>query len=149
LAASVYQYKIGKNILYVFYRFVVLRWEIEWHHQKFLVENGDLRQFESKYQFNIKSFNSTKELNDNLHAFEAESKKYSGILWFVRQETKPKDILRHLRNAFAHGNFRRRQKNRSVCIVIECIHNKQIKAKGILPLEHIQGLVKAASSCRV
>ncbi|WP_282679956.1 hypothetical protein [Shewanella xiamenensis] len=67
----------------------------------------------------------------------------------MRKDTKPKDTLRHLRNSFAHGNFKKRQKNKKQCIVIENIDSGQLKAKGFLPLDKLKGLVSAASGCGV
>lgn len=78
-----------------------------------------------------------------------EAVQVTGILWFVRQDTKPKDTLRHPRNCFAHGNFVKRQKNRVSCVVIENIDKGRIKAKGFVPLDMLNGLVRAASSCLV
>ncbi|MDN0125269.1 hypothetical protein QVN60_19165, partial [Yersinia aleksiciae] len=142
------QYSLGKDNLYFFYRSIILPWELEWANQKFLVAQGDLNEYCQKQKLSIKSFPSIDQLRESIvEEFESEKKMYSGILWFVRRESKPKDILRHLRNCFAHGNFTKNQKNGSPCIVIENFDKNQIKAKGFLPVDKLRGLVCAASSC--
>ncbi|MEJ1412736.1 MAG: hypothetical protein RPU90_04050 [Candidatus Sedimenticola sp. (ex Thyasira tokunagai)] len=118
--------------------------------QKFLMSEGGLGKYCHDHKIDIKSFDSADRLSAAIATeYKHEEKDIAGILWFVRQETKPKDTLRHLRNCFAHGNFRKRQKNRTQCIVIENIDKGRVKAKGFLPIEKINGLVRAASSCGV
>lgn len=150
MAGRIAQYSIGKENLYFFYRFIVLRWELEWADCKFLSSQGDLRRFTKENDINIKAFESTEKLNEALLSmYPSEEKNRKGILWFVRRDTKPKDILRHLRNCFAHGKYRKRQKNRMPCVVIESIHRSRIKAKGFVPLDMLNGLVRSAESCKV
>ena len=143
---SYYQYKVGKDWIYFFYRQVVLPWELSWKTSKFLASHGEFRSFCLKEKLSIKSYPTIKELNQAMPAFEGESKNWNGMLWFVRREQKPKDVLHHLRNAFAHGQFRKRQKNRRDCIFIECTFKNSLRAKGYIPLQAIKGLVHASSS---
>ncbi len=144
------QYSIGKNNLYFFYRFIVLRWELEWENCKFLVNAGDLKKFCVENEINIKSYESTDKLNEALLSeYPSEEKSNKGMFWFVRKDTKPKDTLRHLRNCFAHGNFTKRQKNRVPCIVIKNIDKRKIKAQGFIPLSLLKGLVRSAEGCKV
>jgi hypothetical protein len=143
------QYKAGKDNLYYFYRFIVLRWELEWSGQKFLIAKGDLQDFCYEQKISIKQYPSTAKLNEAISKdFEAASNKYDGLIWFNTKDTKPKDALRHLRNTFAHGNFCKRQKNGVDCIVFENIDKKQIKAKGFIPLKLLKPFVEALVSCR-
>jgi hypothetical protein len=144
------QYKAGKDNLYYFYRFIVLRWELEWSSQKFLIAEGTLQDFCYEHRINIKQYSTTLILNEAIkNNFENASDKYDGIIWFNKKDPKPKDALRHLRNTFAHGNFRKRQKNGVDCIVFENIDKKQIKAKGYIPLKLLKPFVEALVSCRV
>jgi len=150
LASKVPQYKTGKEYLYYFYRFIVLRWELEWSSQQFLIAEGDLQDFCYEHRISIKQFSTTAKLNDAINnEFKTASGKYKGIIWFNKNDTKPKDALRHLRNTFAHGNFRKRQKNGVDCIVFENIDKKQIKAKGYIPLKLLKPFVEALVSCKV
>lgn len=150
MASKVPQYKTGKEYLYYFYRFIVLRWELEWSSQQFLIAEGDLQDFCYEHRISIKQFSTTAKLNDAINnEFKTASGKYKGIIWFNKNDTKPKDALRHLRNTFAHGNFRKRQKNGVDCIVFENIDKKQIKAKGYIPLKLLKPFVEALVSCKV
>jgi hypothetical protein len=150
LANQVIQYKAGKDNLYYFYRFIVLRWELEWSAQNFLIAEGDLQDFCYEHKISIKQYPSTAKLNEAISKeFEAATNKYDGLIWFIAKDTKPKDALRHLRNTFAHGNFRKRQKNGVDCIVFENIDKKLIKAKGYIPLKLLKPFVEALVSCRV
>jgi len=150
LSKNPVQYKAGKENLYYFYRFIVLRWELEWSNEKFLLSVGELKDFCYENKISIKQYDSTAKLNKALNEeFKTASEKYKCVIWFNKKETKPKDVLRHLRNTFAHGNFRKRQKNRVDCIVFENIDNKQIKAKGFIPLNLIKPLINALQSCKV
>jgi len=150
MPAKIHQYSVGKNNLYIFYRFVVLPWELEWANHKFLMSEGNLRKYCKDNNINVKSFESVDKLNAAIVSeYDAEETRAAGILWFVRQETKPKDMLRHLRNCFAHGNYRKRQKNRVPCVVIENVDKEKVKAKGFIPLDMLYGLVRAASDCGV
>jgi hypothetical protein len=150
VATKIHQYSVGKENLYFFYRSVILPWELEWANRKFLVSEGNLRKYCQEHDINIKSFESADKLGEAIATeYEAEETRVTGILWFVRQDTKPKDTLRHLRNCFAHGNYKKRQKNRAPCIVIENIDKEKVKAKGFMPLDMLNGLVRAASSCAV
>lgn len=150
MANKVVQYNAGKENLYYFYRFIVLKWELEWSNQKFLISTGSFKEFCNKNKINVKQYDSTVKLNIALNnEFKTESKKYSALVWFNKNETKPKDALRHLRNTFAHGNFCKRQKNGVDCIVFENIDKKQIKAKGYIPLKLLKPFVEALVSCKV
>lgn len=150
MAAKAHQYKIGKDNLYYFYRFIILRWELEWSDQKFLIAEGDLQDFCYEHKISVKQYPSTAKLNEAISKeFEVASKKYVGLIWFVAKDTKPKDALRHLRNTFAHGNFRKRQKNGVDCIVFENIDKKQVKAKGFIPLKLLKPLIEAIQTCKV
>ena len=150
MATKAHQYSIGKQNLYFFYRFVILRWELEWFDQKFLMSEGALKKYCQEHNISIKSFESADKLGAAISSdYEAEESEVKGILWFVRQDTKPKDTLRHLRNCFAHGNYKKRQKNRVQCVVMENIDKGRVKAKGFLPIEKLNELVCAASSCGV
>ena len=150
LSKSISQYKSGKENLYFFYRFVVLPWELEWCDNKFLMKIGDLDDFCSQNSFSIKSFESTAKLKLALDTkFISETKKYSGAFWFVRKDTKPKDLLRHLRNSFSHGNFTIGQRNRQKCINLQNMDGNHIKAKGFIPLELLKSLVDSSSKCMV
>jgi hypothetical protein len=150
MATKIYQYSVGKENLYFFYRFVILPWELEWANQKFLMSECNLGKYCQEKNISIKSFESTDKLGNAIASeYKAEETKYTGVFWFVRQDTKPKDTLRHLRNCFSHGNYKKRQKNRVPCIVIENLDKGRVKAKGFLPIEKLKGLVRAASSCRV
>lgn len=149
MSKRIAQYKSGKENLYFFYRFIVLRWELEWTDQKFLLSVGELQEFCYVHKISLKSFDSTAKLNKALkEEFKSASDKYEGVIWFNKKDTKPKDVLRHLRNTFAHGNFSKRQKNRINCIVFENIDKKQIKAKGFIPIELIKPLIAALETCR-
>ena len=144
------QYSVGKEHLYNFYRFIILPWELEWVNQAFHISEGNLRDFCRKNNINIKSFESSRKLSEAISSeYDSQEKQLTGILWFVRKETKPKDTLRHLRNCFAHGNFKKRQRNKAPCVVIENIDSGHVKAKGLLPLEKLSELVSSASSCSV
>ena len=150
MADKTLQYSIGKDNLYFFYRFIVLPWELEWIDCKFLMNEGDLKKFCEKNGINIKSYESTEKLNEALSStYPLEEKNNKGMLWFVRQDTKPKDTLRHLRNCFAHGNYRKRQKNRTPCVVIKNIDKNKVKAQGFIALDQLKGLVRSAESCKV
>lgn len=150
MAKKIYQYSVGKENLYFFYRFIILPWELEWVNQKFLMSEGNLRKYCKEHNINIKSFESTDKLGKAIASeYEVEETECIGVFWFVRQDTKPKDTLRHLRNCFSHGNYKKRQKNRVPCIVIENIDKGRVKAKGFLPIEKLSGIVRAASSCGV
>lgn len=145
---KIHQYSIGKENLHYFYRFIILPWELKWLNQRFLMSEGDFRKYSREHNINIKSFESTDKLNNAIISeYEAKAKETTGIFWFVRRDTKPKDTLRHLRNCFSHGNFKKRNKNRTPCIVIENIDKGRIKAKGFIPINEIKLLVRAASSC--
>jgi hypothetical protein len=150
LASQVVQYKVGKENLYYFYRFIILRWELEWSGQKFLIAEGDLQDFCYVNKLNIKQYPTTAKLNEAINKeFGPASDKYDGLIWFIGNDTKPKNALRHLRNTFAHGNFRKRQKNGVDCIVFENLDKKLIKAKGYIPLKLLKPFVEALVSCRV
>jgi hypothetical protein len=150
VATKIHQYSVGKDNLYYFYRFVILPWELEWQDQKFLMTEGGLGKYCQDQKIDIKSFESADKLSTALAMeYEVVEKNMVGILWFVRQDTKPKDTLRHLRNCFAHGNYNKRQKNRVPCVVIENIDKNRVKAKGFIPIEKLDGLVRAARSCGV
>jgi hypothetical protein len=150
LANQAVQYKTGKEHLYYFYRFILLRWELEWASQSFLISEGDLKDFCYRNKISIKQYPSTAKLNEAItKEFKAASNKYDGVIWFNKKDPKPKDALRHLRNTFAHGNFRKRQKNGVDCIVFENIDKKQVKAKGFIPLKLLKPFVEALLSCRV
>lgn len=144
------QYSVGKDHLYYFYRSVILPWELDWAKKKFLLAEGELNTFCQAHNLNIKSFDSAKKLRYAVsNTYEEDAKVSAGIVWFVRKDTKPKDLLRQLRNCFAHGNFTKRQKNKTQCIVFENIDKGTLKAQGILPLDVLSDLVRAASSCGV
>ena len=114
------------------------------------MSEGRLKAFCETNDINIKSFESTDKLNDELSKeYKSQEKKNKGMLWFVRKDTKPKDTLRHLRNCFAHGNFSKRQKNREPCVVIKNIDKNKIKAQGFIPLTMLKDLVRAVESCKV
>ena len=150
MAKNKYQYSIGKENLYFFYRFVILPWECEWIDCKFLMNKGSLKKFCTENKVDIKSYESINKLNEALSTkYELEEKNYRGMFWFVRKETKPKDTLRHLRNCFAHGNYKKRQKNKINCISIQNWNNGKIKAQGFIPLELLKSLVSSAESCKV
>ncbi|OWF73577.1 hypothetical protein B4903_21805 [Yersinia frederiksenii] len=150
MTTKIKQYLVGKDNLYFFYRSIILPWELEWTSQKFLVAQSDLNEYCQKQKISIKSFPSIDQLRKSIaEDYEREAKIHSGILWFLKGETKPKDTLRHLRNCFAHGNYTKSQKNGKKCILIENIDNNRIKAKGFLPVDKLRGLVCAASSCKV
>jgi hypothetical protein len=150
VAEKLKQFSVGKERLYFFYRFIILPWELEWANKKFLLAEGELSKFCQEHNINIKSFDSSAKLGEALSTvYENEANKSAGVIWFVRKDTKPKDTLRQLRNCFAHGNYTKRQKNKTQCLVIENIDNGTVKAKGVLPLETLRGLVRAASSCGV
>lgn len=142
------QYRIEKEWLYYFYRQVILPWEIDWKSSKFLIERGSLRDFCEQDNFSIKSFASAKELEYAMKEYDDCIRLNRGALWFVRREQKPKDVLRHLRNAFAHGHFSKRQKNNTMCVDISCIDNKILKARGFVPLKSLKRMVNAAWSCK-
>jgi len=109
--SKIHQYNIGKDNLYCFYRFIVLPWELEWSDKKFLVSQGTLQNYCTDHRINIKSFSSVDKLIQAIESkYEIEQKNVNGILWFVRQESKAKDTLRHLRNCFAHGNYKKDRK---------------------------------------
>ncbi len=144
-----HQYSIGKDNLYLFYRFIVLPWELEWAGRKFLMNRGDLKKFCIKNKISIKSYESIDKLNKALSSeYLLEEKNNSGMFWFVRVDTKPKDTLRHLRNCFAHGNYRKRQKNKIPCVEIKNIHKNKVRAQGFIPLDLLKELVRSAKSCK-
>ena len=144
------KYSLGKNNLYYFYRFIILPWEFEWVDMKFLMGEGDFRKYCQENSINIKSFESVDKLDVAISTkYEVEKSAAAGILWFVRNDTKPKDTLRHLRNCFAHGNFIKNQKNRVTCISIENVDKGRVKAKGFMPINKLEGLVYAANSCKI
>ena len=144
------QYTIGKEYLYYIYRFIILPWELEWKNEKFLISEGKLREFCNSNNINLKSFESSQKLeNELMKEYEAQEKCSNGIIWIVRRETKPKDILRQLRNCFAHGHFVKRQKNNEPCIVIENMHKGRITAKGYVPLSKLKALMGSLLSCKV
>ncbi|UBX50469.1 hypothetical protein LDO51_06700 [Providencia alcalifaciens] len=150
MARKIQQYSIKKDYLYFFYRFIILRWELEWSSQKLVMSKSCLNKYCQNQKISIKSFESSEKLKVAIaESYKNEEKAYSGILWFVRMDTKPKDTLRHLRNTFAHGNYKKQQKSGSQCIAIENIDRKKIKAKGFIPLDKLKGLVNAASSCKI
>jgi hypothetical protein len=150
MANKIFQYSIGKDNLYFFYRFIVLPWELEWINCRFLVNAGDLKKFCMENEINIKSYESTDKLNEALLSeYQLEEKSSKGMLWFVRQDTKPKDTLRHLRNCFAHANYKKRRKNRVPCVVIKNIDRGKIKAQGFIPLNLLKDLVRSAEGCKV
>ncbi len=145
MSANSNQYTVGKDQLYFFFRFVILPWELEWANQKFLLREGDFAKFCQEKNIDVKSFSSAAKLSEALAAaYESDAKRFSGLFWFVRIDTKPKDTLRQLRNCFAHGSYIKRQKNRVQCLVIENIDKGSIKAKGFLPLGSLKGFVGAA-----
>lgn len=142
-------YSAGKDNLYYFYRFIILPWEFEWVNSKFHMGEGNLGKYCQEHNISIKSFDSADKLGRAISTdYEAEKNKAAGILWFVRSDTKPKDTLRHLRNCFAHGNFKKNQKNRVQCISIENRDNGKVKAQGFVPIDKLHGLVDAATSCK-
>lgn len=144
------QYSIGKEHIYFFYRFVILPWELEWVNKKFLLAEGELRKFCQGNNINIKSFDSAAKLAEGVSTnYKSEANESAGVFWFVKKDTKPKDTLRQLRNCFAHGNYTKRQKNNTPCLMIENIDNGVLKAKGFLPIGVLSGLVRAANSCSV
>ncbi len=150
MTTKIQQYAVGKDNLNYFYRFIILPWELEWKDKKFLMDKGSLRNYCKEKSINIKSFESTDKLDEAIRTkYQAEEHKTVGIFWFVRKDTKPKDILRHLRNCLAHGNFKRQQKNRNPCISIENIDKGRVKAKGFIPIDELSRLVRAARSCEV
>ena len=127
----------------------MLPWELEQKNLTYAISEGNLKLFCKKENIDIKSFPSASELKIALRKFDNEAKNRNGLIWFVRRDQKPKDLLRHLRNAFAHGHFQRRQKNKRNCVCLECIDNSSVKAKGFIPLENLKGLVNSANSCKV
>lgn len=142
------QYAIGKDYLYYFYRFVVLRWELEWKNSRFLISEGTLKEYCENNKISIKSFPTADELRIAIDTlYEEQTTDNNGAIWFVRVDTKPKDLLRHLRNCFAHGNYMWRQKHKAQCVTINCIDKNRIKAKGFVPLEIFKPLINAALSC--
>ena len=150
MAKKIHQYNIGKSNLYYFYRFVVLPWELEWVDREYNMKSGRLNKYCKKHSINLKSFSSTDKLNEAISTeYDIEKTKFSGLFWFVRIETKPKDTLRHLRNCFAHGSYQKRQKDRTQCIVIENINKGLVKAKGFIPINKLKGFVHAICSCIV
>lgn len=150
MAGRIHQYAVGKEQLYFFYRFVVLPWELEWSNQKFLMAEGNLGKYCQEHGISLKSFGSADKLSKAISAeYKTLEKTATGIFWFVRNDTKPKDTLRHLRNCFAHGNFKKRQKNRIACIAIENIDKGKTKAVGYLPIGSLEDLVRAVLSCGV
>ena len=69
------QMSAGKENLYYFYRFVVLKWELEWFDKKLYVNEVSLKTLFKKESLNIKSFDSTLKLNTALEiSFTEESK---------------------------------------------------------------------------
>ena len=150
MANIIHQYSIGKDNLYFFYRFIVLPWELEWVDCKFLMNAGDLKKFCAENRIDVKSYESTAKLDQALSSeYPSEEKSNKGMLWFVRQDSKPKDTLRHLRNCFAHASYRKGQKNKTPCVVIKNIDKNKIKAQGFIPLYLLKGLVRSAESCKV
>jgi len=144
------QYSIGKENLYYLYRFIVLPWELDWSSCKFLISEGNLKEYCDNHRIIIKSFDSTDKLSKAIASnYQTEEANCKGMLWFVRQDTKPKDTLRHLRNCAAHGNYRKRQINGVSCFAINNLDRNITKARGFIPLELLKGLVCAAESCKV
>lgn len=147
MSAKANQYTVGKEWLHFFYRFVILPWELEWESQQYRLEDSNLNKFCQDNNISIKSFASTAQLREAISKnYESDANRFVGLFWFVRRETKPKDALRHLRNCLAHGHYKKRQKNKVPCLVIENIDKASIKAKGFLPLRSLDGFVRAASS---
>ena len=150
MSNSIHQYSIGKDNLYFFYRFIILRWELEWVNYKFISNRGDLTSFCEANKINIKSFESADKLNKAITSdYKSQEAISNGMLWFVKQETKPKDALRHLRNCVAHGSYRKRQKKRTPCIAINNIDKNILKAQGFIPVSLLNNLIHAIVSCKV
>ena len=128
VATNIHQYTAGKENLYFFYRFVILRWELEWASKKFSMAEGSLRKYCKEQGINIKSFESADKLDQAIACeYVAAEAKVTGIFWFVRRDTKPKDTLMYLRHCFAHGNYKKRQKNRVQGIVITNIDKGRVR----------------------
>lgn len=108
---------------------------------------GSLRKFCESENFSIKSYESAAALKNAMEDYDEECKLRNGVLWFVRRDQKPKDVLRHLRNAFAHGHFSKRQKNRQECLDIQCIDKGTLKARGFIPFTTMKRVVDAARAC--
>jgi len=148
MSKKIIQYNAGKDYLYYYYRFVILPWELEWSQEKFIKKKGSLDSYCKNKNISIKSFASAEKLKYALtHEYQNIENSFNGVLWFVRSDTVPKDILRHLRNCFAHGNFQMRQKNKIKCIFIKNINSNTIKAQGFIPVDEIRGLVESAKTC--
>ena len=148
LSSKPNHYRVGKDWLYFMYRQVILPWELEWSTARFHIDQGSLREFCDAEAFSVKAFPSAAELKHAMSEIEQESRAKRGLLWFVRRDQKPKDTLRHLRNAFAHGLFTARQKNRQNCVDIVAINQGTLKARGFIPLGSLRGFVDAARSCK-
>jgi hypothetical protein len=143
-------FSVKKDDLYYFYKNIVLEWETEWKAKRFLYSEGSLGSWAHQKSMNLKVFDSTDKLNLALNTeFSSEAKKFRGIFWMVKKDTKPKDTLRHLRNAFSHAHFSKCQKNKIECLAIQCIDKNKIKAQGYIPIDDLKGLITAILTCYV
>lgn len=132
------------------YRFVILPWELEWKNDNFNTSKGNLKSYEKNKNILLKCFDNISDLEAEAKNYPKEYCSYDGVMLFNKSGNKPKEILRHLRNICAHGNFRVRSVNKRPCLGFShYAEDKRLRVIGHLPFDEVSHLINAVMTTKV
>lgn len=155
------QANVDDHVLIFLYRELLVPWELEFHHQQFLMprKKEGFKAFCIENSIVIESQMSSISLKRNMNTFTSASKKLNGLFRIAQSGTGygktrklytiPKSLLYHLRNSVAHASFGSRKSGGISFIYFEGSYRGKLKIQARIQEELLIEFVKNLVSTRV
>ena len=143
------QHELGDDHLLFAYRDLILMWECAWKQRHFKSRRADLDAFLTERQTEVRLFKNSAELSTAASDFGTVVGGTVGVLWTIRRSSKPQTLLNFLRNAFAHGRYRKHQQRGVDWVSFDDEYRDQCTGKGEIRLSDLRELVLQLAKCAV